>query len=201
MSISHPAPEDARKQTHEEAPQEQPQETIQSGKKQTHPQRGQAHFTPTPTPPHESRTTRDTHKKSKQLASTTWHTVEFSKIRRAPSWLLSSLTGLHYCTRTSSLSRIRYEAGDRAECAPHAHPGADAPDGRSGGGHPRDQPSFSAERFRCPFLPAGRQREDYGRGQAASNRLPTARHALTSTTASVRFPLRRRAHRPWSRSS
>jgi hypothetical protein len=200
MSISHPTPEDTRKQTHEEAPREQPRRTIQSGKKQ--PIHGVDKPTSHQNPLHTS--TPSKHQAHQHKASN-WHqllgTLLSSQRSDAHRFALTSVpTGLVYCTRTFVPRRIRSRA-DRAtpgttQLTPKRHPV------RTRGGRPRDQPSFSAERFRCPFLPAGRHPEQYGRHPPSVKSTGDGqRHRAASTAASVRLPRRRMAQRPCKRSS
>ena len=179
------------------------------------------------------------------MASTIWHTVEFSRNRRASPRDLS-ISSERLCRSESYLafgpllatrSGSDLRAGSPSPSGFRAH---EAPGSTIGGGHPRDQPPWFDPR--CPFLPLGRHREHYARVAAggksrrgdpghqtrsarrsrrsggrnvddgpssprgdedppSARRQVAAAQACASTTARVRLPRRRTAHRPCSRSS
>ena len=96
------------------------------------------------------------------MASTTWHTVEFSRNRRAsfrtsvrPGGNLSNLAVPILCVKPPCVACRSVRAASGA-----SHLAGDEVVGSasSGGCHLRDQPPL---RLRCPFLPAGRRREHY----------------------------------------
>jgi hypothetical protein len=108
------------------------------------------------------------------MASTIWHTVEFSRNRRASPRDLS-ISSERLCRSESYLAFRPLPAtlsGDRLRAwspSPDRFGAHEAPVNTFGGGHPRDQPPWFDPR--CPFLPLGRHREHYARVAAGGKSL------------------------------
>ena len=161
------------------------------------------HHPPTPPP----RTGTRHHQIASHMASTIWHTVEFSRNRRASPRDLS-ISSERLCRSESYLAfgplpATRLGQHLRAwSPSPSGFRAHEAPGSTSGGGHPRDQPPWFDPR--CPFLPLGRHREHYARVAAGGKsrrgdprhqtgcRGRTRRSAAGNGTASPRGPGGRR---------
>jgi hypothetical protein len=119
---------------------------------------------PQNTPP---RTGQNIHQIASHMASTIWHTVEFSRNRRASPRDLS-ISSERLCRSESYLAfrplpaTLSGKLSAGLEPVPHPASGRTKRlSARAGGGHPRDQPPWFDPR--CPFLPLGRHREHYAR--------------------------------------
>ena len=113
------------------------------------------------------------HQIASHMASTIWHTVEFSRNRRASPRDLS-ISSERLCRSESYLAFGPLPATCSGSiCGPEPVPirfrAHEAPENTSGGGHPRDQPPWFDPR--CPFLPLGRHREHYARVAAGGKSL------------------------------